>query len=247
MKQDITKHTYATKKYKVSEYIYGDNNPLVALLVKIAISPVLAFSFPFLWIIGDEHKSYNGNDYVYSVGRKYWNWFFNPFVTFGQPIVGTETEKDLVDTVFEYETSKKDELPQDLRLDVFDGQTHFSIENGTSVSKLRKQVFLYAFPAQKRTITVSKGNIKKMVELNSIQIADAQAQDDWSNIQSYSDEQCFYKEKDLLSKIEDFRNRGLLSETGYTQIKDDIRRKSEKGKVTITNYEQEIEKIRLTI
>ena len=249
IRRDRMKNTYATKKYEVTEYVLRKNDAGL-VVVKMIAFPALVICSPYMVVSNKyfrkSHIHHNGNAYVYSVGRQYLH-FFNPFISFpgGTKIAGTETEKDLVDTVFEYKTSEEDELPQDLRLDVFDGQTHFSIENGTTVSELRKKVFQYAFPAQKRTVTVSKGNIKKVIELNSAHMADAQEQEEWTNIQSYSDEHYFCKEKDLLSKIEDLRSRSLLSEAGYTQIKEDIRRKSDKGKATFTSYEQEIETIRL--
>ena len=244
MEKKKIKNMYSKKHYKVDEYIYRENNVLLALLQKTMIYPILIAASPFFLAATAKEVSYNGNVYIFSIGRQIWN-AYNPFLFLDSAsIAGVEEEKVLRNIEYEYKTTESSELLKNFKLSVRDGENNLSVENGISMPELRQRVFRYAFPERNATIAVTGKNVEKTIELNSTQIADDDSAAFWRKLLAASDEKCFYEEKYFLEKVEHFRDQNLLSPAGYAQIRKDICQKSARGRKILFPYEKEIEKVR---
>ena len=206
-------YTQVYRKYAVNEKLYNNFN--WGKLIPHILSYPFTLVFSPLVLLGDNSSSYAaGFAYVYTNGRKFWNWI-NPLINV------TDDDKEYKITVsshrdveeFEYRDENCVVDGVEINIILGDGR-RLNCSAGISLSQLRKKVFEYPLPERKEMVGITFKDARIDLEIVSHDLPKKQL-DDWSRITHASAAEALSNEEEYLGSLRRFFEEKKISQDTF--------------------------------
>ena len=202
------------RKYSVNERLYTNFNWYL-LLAHITSYPLSLVFSPFALLGINDGVQERGNRYVYTRGRKFWNWI-NPFICafddgkYEYEITVT-SHHDVSKTEYRDDTSIIDGA--EISIILRDGRKLIR-PAGVTISQLRRDIFEYPLPKRKEMVEITFKGVKIDLEISSPDLPEDQF-DSWNRIKNASASEALANEEGYLRILESFLKNGVISKATF--------------------------------